>query len=774
MNTTLRTALAVVCIVAIAVCAVLLFGRLVGRARVADLTEHRLYTLNEGTDNILQKLNQTITLKLYYSRVAARKGPEQIRFWNNYYLYVRDLLDEFVDRSDGKLRLEVIDPRPFSDEEEEAIRYGVQRFQLSADEAFYFGLVASTELGKDEAIKFFEPDRQEFVEYDVAKILVALMQRDKRKIGVIANVPIMGTDMSPYMMQMLRMQNRRPERPWTIVSQIQQQYELEKIDFKGPDGSEDKEPVIGDDIDFLMVVHPKELDEKTKFAIDQYVMKGGKVMVFVDPHCLQDQPMMRQPQIQMQHKAASDLNDLLATWGVRLEPEKIAVDRNLAVRVSLSPNKSPESFPAYLELGEDEVNRDEVITTDLHTLRMLYPGSLTKVDGSDTEVRPLLETTKIGNTWTPAGPFELQFPDPKTIREAVTDGAEPLMLACLVTGKFKTNFPDGIEVEAGEEDEGTGDADNPKEENSGDQTDEETGDHGEIGERQDKAGPEGKKEDVEEAADSDADGEQAKPEDEKEDAEEPADSGTDGEEGKAEDKKDPDADTEQAKPEDEKEDAEEPADSGTDGEEGKAEDMTPQKKMKTLKPVTEAAEGATVVVVADVDLLTDMLAYQQSFFGMAPSGDNASFVLNTLDYLSGSGDLIRLRSRGRYTRPFQVVDEIEKKAEKATADEVKDINEKIKKYEDELKELGGAADDDNIQLIQNVAMEKRRKVGGQIREANKQLRRLQARRREEVESLGFWIKIGNIAIAPTIILIIAVVLAVFRWARAKHYAAQRT
>ena len=102
-NPTVRTALAVVCVVVITVCAILILGRVVGRARVADLTQHRLYTLSKGTRSILKKVNQPIQLKLYYSRVAARKGPEQIRFWNNYYLYVRDLLHEYVDRSGGKL-----------------------------------------------------------------------------------------------------------------------------------------------------------------------------------------------------------------------------------------------------------------------------------------------------------------------------------------------------------------------------------------------------------------------------------------------------------------------------------------------------------------------------------------------------------------------------------------------------------------------------------------------------------------------------------------------
>ncbi len=720
-NTTLRTALAAIAVLLITVCSILIVGRIVGRARIADLTEDNLYTLSNGTRNILKKLNQPVHLTLYYSRAAARKGPEQIRYWNNYFLYVRDLLNEYVDRAGGKITLAITDPRPYTEAEEEALRYGIKRFQLSQDEAFFFGLVASTELGKDEVIEFFEPERQEFVEYDVSKLLVSLMQREKKKIGVIANVPIMGTDMSPYMMQMLRMQGRQPEKPWTIVGHIQQNYEMEKVEIK------DDDPKVPADVDFLMVVHPKELDKKTQFAIDQYVMNGGKVMLFVDPHCLQDRPMMQQPQMQMQHRANSSLNDLTETWGVRLEPDKIAVDRTLAVPVPLRPNASPVKFPPYLALSDDNVSKEEVITANLHTMRMLYPGALTKIDGTGTEVRALIQTSEVGTTWKPSSPFELQFPDPDTINKAITDGTEPIMLACMITGKFKTNFPDGFDVEV-KDDEANGDDKN-----------EADGDKGEAGKKGEAAKPA-----------------TAAP------AAKPGTAAPAAKPGTAAPAAKPGTAAPAAKP-------------GTAAPaEKKDEPAEPEKKTKHIEAVAEAAEGATVIVVADVDMLTDMLAYQNAFFGMAVSGDNSAFVFNALDYLAGSDDLISIRSRGRYSRPFEVVDEIEREADKATATEIKQINEQIEKYEKELKELGGAATEENIQLIQTAALEKRRTIEAKIREANKELRRLQAKRREKVEALGFRLQMLNLTVAPLAILAIALALAIVRWAQAKHYAARRT
>ena len=716
MNPTVRTALAVICVGVITLCAVLIFGRVVGRARVADLTENKLYTLSAGTKRVLAKLNQPINLKLYYSRVAARKGPEQIRYWNNYYLYVRDLLEEYVGRSNGKLRLEVIDPRPFSEQEEQAIRYGVKRFQLSEDESFFFGLVATTELGKDKVIEFFEPGRQEFVEYDLSKIIASLMEREKRKIGVIASVPILGTDMSPYMMQMLQMQGRQPERPWAIVEQLRESYDVEKVELK--------EPEIPKDIDFLMVVHPKDLDKKTLFAIDQYVMKGGKLMAFVDPHCLADRPQMRNPNMMASQRTSSDLNALLEKWGVKDDPDRIAVDRTLGITTQLAPNRPPSRFPAYMALNEKCVSRSQVITASLHNLRVLFPGALTRVDGTGTDVQPLLTTTSVGALWKPSNPFELQFPDPEAINNTVLDGTEPLMLACVISGKFQSNFPNGFEMD------------------SEAKTDEE------------------KKDDEHK---DDAKTDDAKKEDAKKD---------EAKNGPAKDGAAPKAESKKGEPK--KGDEKSAVKAGeTKGPATKdAEKKEPEKK-RVLAAATKSAEGATVIVVADVDWITDMLAYDRTFFGPAQMGDNASLLLNMLDYLSGSDDLIKVRTRGQYSRPFKVVEAIEQEADRATAAEVKAINEKIRNYEKQLRELGESATEENVKVLQSEALAKRRTIEAEIRAGNRELRRLQAKRRESVEALAANLQTWNMVAAPSIILVIAITLAAVRWARAKRYAARR-
>ncbi len=754
MNPTLRTALAVVCVLVITFCAIFIVAEVTDRGRIADLTEQDLYTLSQGTKNILAKLNQPITLKLYYSRTAARKGPEQIRYWNNYYLYVRDLLEEYAARSDGKLRLQIIDPRPFSDEEEEAIRYGIRRFQLSEDEAFFFGLAAVTELGKDEVIEFFEPERQEFVEYDVSKTIASLMQREKRKVGIIADVPIMGTDMSPYMMQMMRMQGRQPEPPWTIVEQLRENYEVTQVKL------EEGEHAVPEDTDYLMVVHPKDLDERTRFAIDQFVMKGGKLLVFTDPHCLADKPQMpMRNQFQaMQHDASSNLNDLLETWGVKMEPDAVAVDRTLAVTTQMDRTRPPVKFPAYLNLNEACVNKDIVVTANLHSLRMLFPGALKKMDAG-TEVQPLLRTSAVGNTWTPSSPFELRMPDPEKIRREISDGTEPVMLAAMITGKLKTNFPDGIEVEVEEEEEPAADEESEDEAD----TSAAEADDAEAQPPKAKAAP---KEEAPAKVKEKAPAGGPKGE--------PGDKGEKGPKAKAKaPEPKPKAKAKAKAPEPKAKKAEAKEKEEDEPKEEKAEEAEEEPKTRRVEARKEAAEGAVVLVVADVDMLTDMLAYQRTFFGQAQAGDNAPFLVNALDYLSGTEDLIHIRTRGQYSRPFTVVEEIEQRAEKATAAEVQAIKDKISKYEKELQQLAGTATEKNIELLQSDALRKRRNIEAEIRKANRQLRKLQAARREEVEELGASLQWWNMIAAPSIILLIAIALAIFRWVRAKHYAARR-
>ena len=673
MSRTLRTILGAVLIGVVAITAILIIDRVFGRAGV-DLTEHQNYTLSQGTRNILSSLSTPLAMKLYYSRVAARKGPEGIRFYNNYYLYVRDLLQEYVNLARGKITLAFVDPRPFSDEEEDAMGAGIERIPLPGDEGFFFGLSVRTERGKEKVIPIFEPGRQEFVEYDISKLIANVTRREKRKLGVLSSLPVMGSDMSPYMMQMMQLQGRQPEKPWTFVTHLREEYDVVAVSAEAD--------AIDGDIDFLVVVHPKNLSRKTLFAIDQFVMRGGKLLVFVDPYCVSDRPPRdpRNPYAGLGYDASSNLNALLAKWGVASAPDLIAADRKLALKASMRRGEPPSAILPYLALSDECMNAESVVTAKLHDVTMLFAGVLRPTEGQGATVTPLVLTTQTAGTWQPKGPYELAMLDPAAIRSAVRDGDERLWLACTINGKLATNFPDGL--------------------------------------------PEEEAKEGREAEASEANGD--------------AGGGT--------------------------------PDDGGETPASPPEETEPDKPAEVLK---ESPSDAMVIVVADVDCLSDMIAYQESFFGTTQVGDNASLLFNAVDSLSGSGDLIAIRSRGKFSRPFTVVDEIEAEAEKATAAEVAALNEKIDQYQAKLRELGQSAGKTDGKLIQSAALEERKKIQADIRKAQKELRVLQAKRREQIEVLGVAIRTFNMVAAAAVVLLVAIVLGIVRLARAKHYAARR-
>jgi ABC-type uncharacterized transport system involved in gliding motility auxiliary subunit len=509
-----------------------------------DITDQKLYTLSDGTKSILDKLSQPITAKLYYAKTASFKGPDQIRFFNNYYEFVRALLEQYVAASKGFVQLEVIDPRPFSDEEEQALKYGLRRFPITEEENFFFGLVVQTQFGVEKAIPFFSPDRQNFVEYDISYLIDTAVTRQKKSVGILSSLPVMGDDVSGYMREMMMRQGQQPQPPWTIVEQLRKQYDVETVPTDVNDIN---------DVDILMVIHPKNLPEKTLFAIDQFVLKGGRAIVCVDPHCFSDVPpqMPMQMQMQMQHERGSDLNALLRTWGLEMPANTFAGDRNLASMAAIRANQRPERIIGYLNLVPEGncFSTDNVMTAELNLVRFLFSGVLKEVadpnqaEQSEAQIEraPLITTSNRGNTFSVGGPYELMFLDGPSLMKKFVDGTEPVVMAYLLTGRFKSSFPDGIEAES-----------------------------------------------------------------------------------ESPDPNDPN------------------------------ETITTTTQVAGL---TEAQEDCAVVVFSDVDFISDNMAYQNSFFGKMVVGDNSTLLTNAIDDLSGSGDLVSIRSRGNFKRPFVVVDE---------------------------------------------------------------------------------------------------------------------
>jgi len=515
--------------------------------------------------------------------------------------------------------------------------------------------VLQTEFGVEKTIDFFSPDRQNFVEYDISYLIDTAITREKKRVGVLSSLKVMGDDVSGYMAQLMRMQGQQPAPAWGMVRQLRQMFDVKEI-------STDVDEVK--DIDILLVVHPKDLGEKTLFAIDQFILKGGRAIVCVDPHCIADRPPPTQnPYETFRHQTSSDLNRLLRTWGLEMPENTFAGDRSLARSASFRRNQRPEKIIAFLTLKHGCFNTDNAISADLNQVGVLFSGVLKEVESAEPEeaesniqLTPLLTTTNRGNSWTVSNPADLMMPDYPTMLSRFTDGTKPVTMAYLVTGRFKSAFPEGIEVK-------------------------------------------------DEAAD-----------------------------------------------EDESSDDEQKA-----------------KVTKRLTGLTEASEDCAVIVFADVDFISDLVAYRQTIFGLAVVDDNSALLLNTIEDLAGSSHLISIRSRGNFQRPFTVVNEIEVQAEAETAEEEAKINAEIAGFQQELTQILSSSREGEDEIIETSILQKKKELELKIHEAKRRLRGIKMKKRERIERLGVRLRNFCTLPGPIVTLIIAIVLGIRHVVTRRHY-----
>lgn len=641
MNRTIKVILAVIFILVIIVSAVSVVEDIFSRVKV-DVTEHKLYTLSDGSKSILEKLNQPVKMKLYYTRTAAMTGPDDIRFFNNYYYFVQSLLEEYKNNSNGMVDYEIIDPRPFSDEEAQAIRYGIKRVPMSEDESFMFGLVVQTQFGVNKVIEIFDPSRQGFVEYDISYLIDSAIRREKKTVGVISSLPITGDDVTGYMAQMMMMQGKQPAPAWTIIEQLKQQYDVKKIETTVSDIN---------DVDVLLVVHPKNFQEKTLFAIDQFVLRGGRAIVCVDPHCIMDQPKQQQQMMMQQQmpSQSSSLNMLLEKWGLFMGEGKFAGDRSLAITTSLRQGARPEKLIAYLGLNSSECfDQDNIISSQLNSVRVLFAGVLTEIDsdpnGPALVKTPLLKTTDRGNSWAISSPYELQMMDAGRLMSKFYDGSATVNMAYQVTGRFESAFPDGITI--------------------------------------------------------------------------------------------PNADDPNAPP-------------------------------VKVAGLASASEDCAVVIFSDVDFISDMLAYSKTFFGAQPQGDNAAMLVNTIDNLTGSSDLISIRSKGNIRRGFDLVKQIETEAAKQTKDEEDRINAEIQGFQADLQKMVSSSDSQEV--IGSEILAKKADVEQKLYDAKVRLREVKNQKREKIEDLKASLRNFNTLPGPVLILLVSIGLGLKRSIKKRHY-----
>lgn len=586
-----------------------------------DLTENRLYTISDGTRNILADIDEPVQLYFFFSS----KGTENIPYLRDYSNRVRDLLREFTLVADGGIRFTEIDPVPFSEDEDRASQYGLQAVSLGGTgDPIYFGLAGTNAVDDLETIGFFQPDREAFLEYDLAKLVYTLSRTERTIVGLMSSLP-MARGFDPA--------TRQATEPWVVTTQMEQLFEVRNLDT-----GIDK---IDADIDLLVVVHPKNLGDATLYAIDQFVMNGGKLMAFVDP--MSDAELPRDPagaSSALFADRSSNLDTLFDAWGVQTNTTEVVLDQRQALSVNAAPGQPPVRHLGMIGADTQTISADDVITADLDRVNFGSAGHVTLADDSELQMVPLVTSSEEAGVV--AAELLRFLPDPASLREQLTVTGESYVLAARLSGPLQSAFPSGPPAVDGDKP-----TDEPLDEHRGE----------------------------------------------------------------------------------------------SDGE-------------------------ANILVVADTDFLTDRMWVQgRSFFGQrvfTAFADNGPLVVNSLDNLTGSSDLIAVRSRGTYSRPFERVEALRREAETRYRAEEQALQSKLEETERRLQELQSAKDQENLLIItpeQQAELLRFQDEKVNIRKALRDVRRSLDR---NIERLGNRLKLMNILLVPLLLSVAAVIIALVR------------
>jgi ABC-type uncharacterized transport system involved in gliding motility auxiliary subunit len=404
---------------------VVMLANLALRGMRLDLTQNRLYTLSPGTKQVLGELKEPINLYFYFSRDAAAKQSPLIM---PYAARVREFLEEVTARAGGKIRLQVVDPQPFSEDEDRAAEAGLSPLQVGdgTGGTVYFGLAGTNSTDGRSVIPSFTPDREEFLEYDVAKLIQELSSPKKPVIGLVSTLPMQG-QYNPMSGQM--------GETWPILAQLEQLFSIRPLT---PDLDH-----IDKDVDVLMIVHPKNFPPKTLYAIDQFVMRGGNVLLFVDPDSGADTSGQdpRNPFAGAGASRSSNLEPLLTAWGVAYDPAKVVADLDLGLEVRSSMQGSPTRHIGILGLRREDMNSKDVDTATLDSINVATAGFLAPRTGATTKFEPLLMSS------TSAAPLPAVRFGPMTDPASLRDGFKPTgiryAIAARITGPVASAYPQG-------------------------------------------------------------------------------------------------------------------------------------------------------------------------------------------------------------------------------------------------------------------------------------------------------------------------------------------
>lgn len=339
--------------------------QLIGGSARLDLTEQQLYSLSDGTREVLQSLAKPLTVELYFSEQSSR-DLSQIRAYAE---RVNELLQEYRLNASSQLTVRRIDPEPFSVAEDDATRFGLQSVPVgSFGEQLYLGLVVRDEQGNYESLPFLQPDHEGYLEYELTQMIYRLQREKAPVIGMLSGLPVMG-GFDP--------RTGQPTPAWTAIEQLRDLYEVRSL-------PEDITKV-DDAIDVLLLIQPPELTEQALYAIDQYALSGGRILAFIDPVAEHAGAMMGMAST----ASATSLQRLLTAWGIDWQPNQAVVDAANALVVSQGPGKPPMRHIGLLSLGADSLDQEQLLSANLESVNIASAGSLT----------PLPEASSLFSPW---------------------------------------------------------------------------------------------------------------------------------------------------------------------------------------------------------------------------------------------------------------------------------------------------------------------------------------------------------------------------------------
>jgi ABC-type uncharacterized transport system involved in gliding motility auxiliary subunit len=532
---------------------------------------------------------------------------------------VRDLLREFAGRANGKIHLHLIDPQPFSADEDRAAELGVRSVNVGGNAAnpFYFGLAGTNSTDGHAAIDFFDPNKGQFLEYDLAKLVYQLSGAKKPVIGWLSELPMSaGFDQA----------SGQPRAPWVVFEQMQQLMDVRTLDNNV--GS------IDPAINVLVLVHPKHLSAAAQFAIDQFALRGGHILAFVDPLADQDTAGAdpSNPASALTADRASHLENLLGAWGVDFDPQQVVADSRYAMSVSVREGEAPVRHLGVLGLDASAMNQKDVITEGLSNINLATAGHLVAHKGATVSFEPLLFSSDQAQLM-PVSRFQA-LQDPATLFEGFHPSGEHYTLAARVSGNVSTAFPGGL--------------------------------------------PQG----------------------------------------------------------------------------------------ATLAPgatlLSHSLKPLELVVVADTDVLSDYLwVHAQELAGQRiaqPFANNGDLVANALDNLSGSDDLISIRGRATYQRPFARVEALRAQADDRFRDKEQELERQLHATEDQLAALQSQRTDRSVAILTPDQEQALTRFQAEKLRIRKELRDVRLGLDQDITRLGNWLKFINIILAPVLFAVITVVI----------------